>query len=107
LEYVIDKNLLEIGKKGTATLHGTTDVHKGDLVINLMPSAKCKLVLKSHTNLAETLLFLIIAPEYCHMLPGPPGAMQRALRLYKSILRCSWKHLQLWRSTQDAMSFDL
>jgi len=28
------------------------------------------------------------------------------LRLCKSILRCSWKHLQLWRCIQDAMRFD-
>jgi len=36
------------------------------------------------------------------MLPGPHGALQCALGLYKSILRCSWKHLQLWRCIQDA-----
>jgi len=28
------------------------------------------------------------------------------LRLCKSILRCSWKHLQLWRCIQDATRFD-
>jgi len=27
-------------KEGTATLHWTTEVHKGELVINLKPSAK-------------------------------------------------------------------
>jgi len=29
-----------------------------------------------------------------------------SLRLCKSILRCSWKHLQLWRCIQDATRFD-
>jgi len=36
------------------------------------------------------------------MLLGPPGALQCALRLCKSILRCSWKHLQWWRCFVDA-----
>jgi hypothetical protein len=70
-------------------------------------SAKCKSVRKSHANLPDTPVVLTSAPEYFQMLPGPPGAKQRALRLYKSVLRCSWKHLQLWRGIQDATRFDL
>jgi hypothetical protein len=41
------------------------------------------------------------------MLPRPPGAMQSALRLWKSILQCGWKHPQLWRCIQDALRLDL
>jgi len=41
---------------------------------------------------------------YFQTLPDPPGAKQSALRLCKSILRCSWKYLQLWRCIQDAPS---
>jgi hypothetical protein len=33
----------------------------------------------------------------------PPGAKQSALGLCKSIHRCSWKHLALWRCIQNAM----
>jgi len=40
------------------------------------------------------------------MLPAPPGALQSALRLCKSILTCSWKHLHWWRFIQDATTFD-
>jgi len=67
-------------------------------------SAKCKLVRKPHTNLSDTLVNCTSAYKYFQMIPVPTGAKQRPLRLYKSILRCSWKHLQLWRCIQDAPS---
>jgi len=41
------------------------------------------------------------------MLLDPPGAKQSALRLCKSCLRCSWKHLELQRCIQDGTRFDL
>jgi len=41
--------------------------------------------------------------KYFQILPAPPGALQSALRLCKSILTCSWKHLEWWRCIQDAM----
>ena len=46
------------------------------------------------------------ASIYLQMLPGPPGALQSGLRLCKSILRCFWKHLQLWMCIQDTMRFE-
>jgi hypothetical protein len=32
--------------------------------------------------------------------------VQYAFRFCKSILRCSWKHLQVWMYIQDATKFD-
>jgi len=52
-------------------------------------SAKCKSVRKSHANLPDTPVNPIIASKYSQMLPGPPGAKQNALTLFKSILRSS------------------
>jgi len=40
------------------------------------------------------------------MLPGPTRAKQSTLRLCKSILKGSWKHLQLWRCVQTAMGYN-
>jgi len=65
--------------------------------------AKCKSVWKPNANLPDTLVALTSASKYFQILPAPPGTLQSALRLCKTILRCSWKHLQLWRSIQDAM----
>jgi len=65
-------------------------------------SAKCISVQKPHTNLPDTPVALTSASKYFQMLPGPPGALQCALRLCNSILRCTWKHQQLWRCIQDA-----
>jgi hypothetical protein len=65
--------------------------------------AKFKLVQKPHTNHTDIPLALSSTSKYFQMLPGPPGALQCALKLGKSILRCSWQHLQLWRCIQDAM----
>ena len=64
--------------------------------------AKCKSVRKSYAILPDTPVALTSASKCFQMLPAPPGALQSALRLCKSILRCSWKHLQLWRCIQDA-----
>jgi len=62
----------------------------------------------SHTQSSQTLL------QTSHVLPSdswcsqaPPGATQSALGLCKSILRCSWEHLQLWRCILDATRCDL
>jgi len=67
-------------------------------------SAKCNAVQKPHAILPDTPGDLTGASKYIQTLPDPPGAKQSALRLCKSILRCSWKHLQLWRCIQDAPS---
>ena len=69
-------------------------------------SAKCKSVRKPRAYLPDSPLALTSAYKYFQMLPGPPGALQCALRLCKRILRCSWKHLRLWRCIQDATRFD-
>jgi hypothetical protein len=74
--------------------------------IGFPSSAKCKSVQKPHANLPDTPVALTSASKYFEMLPGPPGALQNALRLWKSILRCYWKHLQLWMSIQDATRFE-
>jgi hypothetical protein len=65
-------------------------------------SAKCNSVQKPYTNLPHTPVALTSASKYFQMLPAHPGALQSALGLCKSILRCSWKNLQLWRCIQDA-----
>ena len=78
-------------------------------LISLYPpstSAKCNLVQKPYANLPDTPVALTCASKYFQMLPAPPGALQSALRLCKSILMCSWKHLQWWRYIQDATRFD-
>jgi len=69
-------------------------------------SAKCKSVRKPHPNLPDTPVALTSASMYFKMLPGPPGALQSALKLCKRIISCSWKHLQLWMCIQDAMRLD-
>jgi len=69
-------------------------------------SAKCQSVPKPHTNLPDTPVALTSASKYFQMLPGPPRAFQSALRLCKSILRCSRKHVQLWMCIEDATRFD-
>ena len=69
-------------------------------------SAKCKSVWKPYANLPDTLVALTSTSKYFQMLPAPPGALQCVLRLYKSILRCFCKHLQLWRCIQDTTRFD-
>ena len=70
-------------------------------------SAKCKSVRRPHPNLQDTPVDLTGAPKEFQMLPGLPGAKQSALRLSKSILKCSGKNLQFWRCIQDATRFDL
>jgi len=52
-------------------------------------SGKCNLVRKPYANLPGTPVALTGASKYFHMLPVPPGALQSALRLCKSILTCS------------------
>jgi len=69
-------------------------------------SAKCKSLRQPHANLPDTPVALTSASKYFQMLPGSPGALQSALRLCKSILRCSWKHLQFWMWIQDTTGFD-
>jgi len=56
-------------------------------------SAKCQSVLRQHATLPDTPGDLSSGSKYIYMLPDRPGATQCALRLCKSILRCSWKHL--------------
>jgi len=82
-----------------------TKIHFADVVgwnVKATTSAKCKSVWKLHTILQDTPVALTSAFVYFQMLPGPPGALQCALRLCKSIRRCSCKDLQLWRCIQDA-----
>jgi len=64
-------------------------------------SAKYKLVWKPHRNFPDTPVALTSASKYFLILPAPPGALQYALRLCKSILRCSSKLLQLWKCIQN------
>jgi hypothetical protein len=66
-------------------------------------SAKCNLVQKWYAYLPDTPVALTTAFKYFQMLPAPPGGLQSALRLCKSILTCSWMHLESWRCIQDAM----
>jgi len=54
---------------------------------------KCKSVQKPHTNLPDSPVALTSTSKYFQMLPAPPGAWQRPLRLYRSILRCFWKYM--------------
>jgi len=68
----------------------------------LTSSAQCKSVRKPHANLRDSPVALTSASNYFQMLPGLSGALHCALRLCKSILRCSWMYLQLWRCIQDA-----
>jgi len=67
-------------------------------------SAKCNSVQKPHAILPDTPGDLTSASKYFQTLPDPPGAKHSALRLCKSIIRCPWKHLELWRCFQDAAS---
>jgi len=67
-------------------------------------SAKCNSVQNPHAILADTPGDLTSASKYFQTLPDPPGAEQSALRLCKSILRCSWKYRQLWSWIQNAPS---
>jgi len=71
-----------------------------------LTSARCKSIPKRHTILTDTPVALTSASKYFQMLPAPPGALPSALRLYKSILMCYRKHLQLWRCIQDATRFE-
>jgi len=73
-------------------------------MMRISTSAKCNSVWKPHAILPDALGDLTSASKYFQTLPDPTGAKQSALRLCKSILRCSWKHLQLWRCIQDAPS---
>jgi len=83
------------------TFHRSSDV-----VFREETSAKCISVRKPLANLPHTPVDLTSASMYFQMLPGHSGALQSDLRLCKSILRCSWKHLQLWRCIQYAMRLD-
>jgi len=60
----------------------------------------------AHPNLPDTAVALTSAFKYFQMLPGPPGALQSALRLCKSISRCSGKHMQFSMGIQNAMRYD-
>jgi len=70
-------------------------------------SAKCKLGWKQHTIHPDTPNDLTSASKYFEMLPDPLRTKESALRLCKSILRCSWNHLKLWRCIQDTSTFEL
>ena len=56
--------------------------------------AKCNSVRKPYATLPDTLVALTTASKYSQMLPAPPGALQSAFRLCRSILTCSSKHLK-------------
>jgi len=79
-------------------------MERGEFSIGSLTSAKCNSVRKPHPILPDTPGDLTSASKYFQTLPDPPWAKQSALRLCKSILRCSWQHLQLWRCIQDARS---
>jgi hypothetical protein len=61
-------------------------------------------VWKPHTILQDTSGNLIRTLKYLQTPPDYPGAKQSTLTLCESFFRCFWKHLQLWRSIQDAPS---
>jgi len=69
----------------------------GSQVFKTAASAKCKSVRNPHANHPDTPVALTSASKYFHILPAPPGALQCVLRLCNSNLRCSWKHLHIWR----------
>jgi len=69
-------------------------------------SAQCNSVRKPYATLPDTPVALTSASKYFQILPAPPGALKRALRLCKIILTCSWKNLQWWRCIQDATRFN-
>jgi hypothetical protein len=52
-------------------------------------SAKCNFVLKRYAYLPDTPVALTTASKYFQLLPAPPGGLQNALTLCKSILTCS------------------
>jgi hypothetical protein len=56
--------------------------------ITYATSAKSKSVQKPHPTLPDTPVALTNASKYFQTLPSPPGALQSAHRLGKSILRC-------------------
>jgi hypothetical protein len=74
--------------------NNTNWVMAGHYWLSVRTSAKCNSVWKQHGNLPDTPVDLTGVPKLLQMLPGPPGAKQSALRLWKSILRWSWKHVQ-------------
>jgi len=70
-----------------------------------------RIILALGTEYAATRMSLMALMDCVHSDGANPpgrnfslltGALQCALRLCKSILRCSSKHLQLWRCIQDA-----
>jgi hypothetical protein len=65
--------------------------------LDTMTSGNGKSVWKPYANLPDTPVALTCASVYFHILAAPPEALESAVRLCKSILGCSWKHLQLWR----------
>jgi hypothetical protein len=68
-----------------------------------LTSAKRNSVRKPYTNLPDTLVALTTASKYFQMIPTPPGPLQSALRVCKSILTCSSNYLEWWRCIQDAI----
>jgi len=74
------------------------------LPASLSSSARCKSVWMPHANLPDTLVDCTGVSKYFQMLWGPAAAKQCVRRLHKSILRCSWKQLQLWRCIQGPPS---
>jgi len=76
----------------------------GWVAAEVYTSAKCKSVRKKYAILPDTLGNITSTSIYFKMLPDSPRSKQCALRLCKSMLRCSWKHLQLWRCIQDTAS---
>jgi hypothetical protein len=65
-------------------------------------SAKCKSVRKPDPQLQESPVALTSTSKYFQILPGLLAALQCALRFCKSIHRCCWKQLQLWKCIQNA-----
>jgi len=59
------------------------------------PSAKFESVWMPHTYLPDVPVNLTSALNLSQMLPDSPGGKPSALRLIKSIPRCSWDHWQL------------
>ena len=71
---------------------------------NFQTFRKCPSDQKPHAKHSDTPVVSTSSSKYFQILPAPPRVLQCTLRLCKSIFRCSWKNLQLWRWIQNALS---
>jgi len=77
------------GSLGGHTLGKCPNCEGNHIVCTNRSSARCKSVRKPYANLPDTPISLTRASKYFQTLPKSLGALQSALRLCKSIHRCS------------------